>query len=52
MQDGTGSYCRQHNLGAPAGFTHPAAQLHQVEIAAREVAGVGEILQPQFGEWY
>ena len=37
---------------ARRGFTHPAAQLHQVEIATREVAGVGEILQPQFGEWY
>ncbi|HNA49951.1 MAG TPA: DUF1906 domain-containing protein [Mycobacterium sp.] len=34
------------------GVHHPAAQLHQVGIATREVAGLGEILQPQFGEWY
>jgi len=45
----------QHNWGSPAGYTHPAAHLHQVEIDSRTVAGVGvdvnEILQPQFGQW-
>lgn len=55
LQDGIGSYFWQHNWGSPAGYTHPAAQLHQVEIDKRKVAGVGvdvnEILQPQFGQW-
>ena len=55
LQDGIGSYFWQHNWGSPAGYTHPAANLHQVEIDKRQVAGVGvdvnEILQPQFGQW-
>ncbi len=55
VQDGLGSYFWQHNWGSPKGFTHPAANLHQVEIDKRKVGGVGvdinEILQPQFGQW-
>jgi len=55
LQDGLGSYFWQHNWGSPAGFTHPAAHLHQVEIDKRSVAGVGVdvnyILKPQFGQW-
>jgi len=55
LHDGLGSYFWQHNWGSPAGFTHPAANLHQVEIDKRTVGGVGvdinEILKPQFGQW-
>jgi hypothetical protein len=55
LQDGIGAWFWQHNWGSPAGYTHPAAHLHQVEIDKREVAGVGvdvnEILQPTFGQW-
>jgi hypothetical protein len=55
LQDGLGAYFWQHNWGSPAGYTHPAASLHQVEIDKRSVGGVGvdinEILQPQFGQW-
>jgi hypothetical protein len=55
LQDGLGSYFWQHNWGSPAGFTHPAAHLHQVEIDKRSVGGVGVdvnyILKPQFGQW-
>ena len=55
LQDGIGTWFWQHNWGSPAGYTHPAAHLHQVEIDSRTVAGVGvdvnEILQPQFGQW-
>lgn len=55
LQDGLGSYFWQHNWGSPEGFTHPAANLHQVEIDKRKVGGVGvdvnQILQPQFGQW-
>ncbi len=55
LRDGLGSYFWQHNWGSPAGFTHPAANLHQVEIDKRNVGGVGvdinEILKPQFGQW-
>ncbi len=55
LQDGIGSWFWQHNWGSPKGFVHPAAHLHQFEIDAREVAGVGvdlnNILKPQFGQW-
>lgn len=55
LQDGIGSWFWQHNWGTPKGFVHPAAHLHQFEIDARKVAGVGvdlnNILKPQFGQW-
>ena len=55
LQDGLGSWFWQHNWGTPTGFVHPAAHLHQFEIDARKVAGVGvdlnNILKPQFGQW-
>ena len=55
LQDGIGSWFWQHNWGTPEGFVHPAAHLHQFEIDARKVAGVGvdlnNILKPQFGQW-
>lgn len=55
VQDGLGSWFWQHNWGSPKGFVHPAAHLHQFEIDARNVAGVGvdlnNILKPQFGQW-
>ena len=55
LHDGLGSYFWQHNWGSPKGFTHPAANLHQVEIDKRSVGGVGvdvnEIHKPQFGQW-
>lgn len=55
LQDGIGSWFWQHNWGSPQGFVHPAAHLHQFEIDARKVAGVGvdlnNILKPQFGQW-
>lgn len=55
LQDGLGSWYWQHNWGTPKGFVHPAAHLHQFEIDAREVAGVGvdlnNILKQQFGQW-
>lgn len=55
LQDGLGSWFWQHNWGSPKGFVHPAAHLHQFEIDARSVAGVGvdlnDILKPQFGQW-
>lgn len=55
LQDGLGSWFWQHNWGTPSGFVHPAAHLHQFEIDARKVAGVGvdlnNILKPQFGQW-
>ena len=55
LQDGLGSWFWQHNWGTPRGFVHPAAHLHQFEIDARKVAGVGvdlnNILKPQFGQW-
>lgn len=55
LQDGLGSWFWQHNWGSPKGFVHPAAHLHQFEIDARKVAGVGvdlnNILKPQFGQW-
>lgn len=55
LQDGLGSYFWQHNWGSPKGFTHPAANLHQVEIDKRSVGGVGvdinQVLKPQFGQW-
>ena len=55
LQDGLGSWFWQHNWGSPKGFVHPAAHLHQFEIDARRVAGVGvdlnDIRKPQFGQW-
>ncbi len=55
LQDHLGSYFWQHNWGSPKGFTHPAANLHQVEIDKRSVGGVGvdtnHIVKPQFGQW-
>lgn len=55
LDDGLGSWFWQHNWGSPRGFVHPAAHLHQFEIDARSVAGVGvdlnNILKPQFGQW-
>lgn len=55
LQDGLGSWFWQHDWGTPDGFVHPAAHLHQFEIDARSVAGVGvdlnDILKPQFGQW-
>lgn len=55
IQDGIGTYFWQHNWGSPGRVAHPAAHLHQVEIDARTVAGVGvdiiHILRPQFGQW-
>ena len=55
VQDGLGSWFWQHNWGTPEGFVHPAAHLHQFEIDARKVAGVGvdlnNILKAQFGQW-
>ena len=55
LQDGLGSYFWQHNWGSPRGYTHPAANLHQVEIDKRNVGGVGvdinNMCKPQFGQW-
>jgi hypothetical protein len=55
LQDGLGSYFWQHSWGSPKGFTHPAANLHQVEIDKRRVGRVGvdinHIVKPQFGQW-
>lgn len=55
LQDGLGSYYWQHNWGSPPGYTHPAANLHQIEIDKRNVGGVGvdinNICKPQFGQW-
>ena len=55
VQDGIGSWFWQHNWGTPQGFVHPAAHLHQFEIDARKVDGVGvdlnNILKSQFGQW-
>ncbi len=55
VQDGLGSWFWQHNWGTPKGFVHPAAHLHQFEIDARKVAGVGvdlnNILKAEYGQW-
>ena len=55
LQDGLGAWFWQHNWGTPKGYVHPEAHLHQFEIDARTVAGVGvdlnDILKPQFGQW-
>ena len=55
LQDGLGSWFWQHDWGTPRGYIHPEAHLHQFEIDARSVAGVGvdlnDILKPQFGQW-
>ena len=55
VQDGIGSYFWQHNWGSPEGRAHPAAHLHQVEIDARQIGGVGvdvnHVLKPEFGQW-
>ena len=54
LQDGLGCYYWQHNFGS-IGQTHPAANLHQVEIDSRTVGGIGvdinQIRTPQFGQW-
>ncbi len=41
VNDGLGSYFWQHNWGSPKGYTHPAANLHQVEIDKRQVGASG-----------
>ena len=55
LQDDLGSWFWQHDWGTPQGYIHPEAHLHQFEIDARSVAGVGvdlnDILKPQFGQW-
>jgi len=55
LQDGLGAWFWQHDWGTPEGFVHPAAHLHQFEIDARKVAGVGvdlnNILRASFGQW-
>ncbi|GAS95531.1 protein exported by TAT pathway [Mycolicibacterium canariasense] len=55
VQDGLGSYFWQHNWGSPGRVAHPAAHLHQVEIDARSVGGVGvdinHVLKPSYGQW-
>lgn len=55
LQDDLGSWFWQHDWGTPQGYIHPEAHLHQFEIDARRVAGVGvdlnDILKPQFGQW-
>jgi len=55
LQDGLGSWFWQHNWGSPGGVAHRGAHLHQVEIDARQVGGVGvdinTVLKPQFGQW-
>jgi len=52
---GLGSYFWQHNWGTPAGFVHPAANLHQFEINRSRLDGVAvdlnAILTPQYGQW-
>lgn len=55
LEEGLGSWFWQHDWGTPQGYIHPEAHLHQFEIDARSVAGVGvdlnDILKPQFGQW-
>jgi Domain of unknown function (DUF1906) len=52
---GLGSYFWQHNWGTPAGFVHPAANLHQFEINRTRLDGVrvdlNAILTPRYGQW-
>jgi hypothetical protein len=53
LQDGVGRWFWQHNWGSPRGYVHPEAHLHQFEIDARTVAGVGvdlnNILKADYG---
>ncbi|UGT38697.1 DUF1906 domain-containing protein [Nocardia yamanashiensis] len=53
---GLGSLFWQHNWGTPAGYVHPAAQLHQFEIDKRAVDGIGvdvnAVLHPNYGQWW
>jgi hypothetical protein len=55
LQDGVGRWFWQHNWGSPRGYVHPEAHLHQFEIDARTVAGVGvdlnNILKADYGHW-
>jgi hypothetical protein len=37
LQDGLSSYFGQRDWGSPHGYTHPAANLHQVETDKRSV---------------
>ncbi|MDV7245746.1 MULTISPECIES: DUF1906 domain-containing protein [Rhodococcus] len=52
---GLGSWYWQHDWGTPEGYVHPKAHLHQYEIDARTVDGVGidlnDILAPDYGQW-
>ncbi|MGW0178486.1 DUF1906 domain-containing protein [Nocardia sp. NPDC003345] len=52
---GVGGWFWQHDWGTPAGFVHPAANLHQFEIDDRTVDGVGvdvnNILTAHYGAW-
>lgn len=52
---GLGSWFWQHNWGSPAGYAHPAAHLHQVEIDKRSIGGIGvdlnTIRKSDFGQW-
>ncbi len=55
MVAGLGSWYWQHNWGTPAGFVHPAANLHQTQIDEGAVDGIGvdinNILTPRYGQW-
>ncbi|MFD4367952.1 DUF1906 domain-containing protein [Rhodococcus sp. NPDC058521] len=52
---GLGTWFWQHDWGTPEGYVHPAAHLHQYEIDARNLDGVGidlnAILKPDYGQW-
>ncbi|EID74986.1 hypothetical protein W59_29680 [Rhodococcus opacus RKJ300 = JCM 13270] len=52
---GLGSWYWQHDWGTPEGYVHPSAHLHQYEIDASNVDGVGidlnDILKPDYGQW-
>lgn len=52
---GLGSWYWQHNWGTPAGYVHPAAHLHQIEIDKRSLDGVGidvnNVLAEDYGQW-
>lgn len=55
LDAGVGRYFWQHNWGTAAGYVHPAAHLHQVEIDQRSIAGVGidvnHVLKADYGKW-
>lgn len=52
---GVGAWFWQHDWGTPAGFVHPAANLHQFEIDDRTVDGIGvdvnAIRTAEYGAW-